>query len=86
MAAGERAAALPDPKWFVICADGGAQVDRFYTGTLAYPDICALECGNEECGWVDWEECTWAADCGLWTGAFWRTRRCGRRGRGTGEG
>jgi len=65
-AAGERAAALPDPKWFVICADAGAQVDRFFTGTLAYPDICALECGNEECGWVDWEECTWAADCGLY--------------------
>ena len=64
--AGERAAALPDPKWFVICADGGATVDRYGTGTLAYPDICALECGNEECGWADWEECTWAADCGLY--------------------
>lgn len=62
--AGERAAALPDPKWFVICADAGSQADRFFTGTLAYPDICALECGNEVCGWVDWEECTWAADCG----------------------
>ena len=57
---------VDDPAWFVICADAGAQVDRFSTGTLAYPDICALECGNEVCGWVDWEECTWATDCGLY--------------------
>jgi prepilin-type processing-associated H-X9-DG protein len=55
-----------DPARYVICADGGAQVEWMSTGTLAYPDICALECANEQCGWADWEECTWAADCGLY--------------------
>ena len=88
--AGERAAALPDPKWFVICADGGAMVHEFATGTLAYPDICALECGNEECGWVDWEECTEAADCGLYNhapmdGSFlvnWKLRQARARHKG----
>jgi prepilin-type processing-associated H-X9-DG protein len=58
-----------DQARYVICADGGAQVDTIMTGTLAFPDICALECANEHCGWVDWEECTWAADCGLYNHA-----------------
>ncbi len=65
-AAGLRRRQIGDPAWFVICADGGGQVDDIGTGTLAYPDICSLECANEACGWVDWEECTWAADCGLY--------------------
>lgn len=65
-AAGLTAEELGDPAVFVICADAAAQRESFSTGTLAYPDICALECANEVCGWVDWEECTWAADCGLY--------------------
>lgn len=68
-AAGKKVRQLGDPAWFVICADGGAQVERMSTGTLAYPDICALECANEVYGWADWEECTWAADCGLYNHA-----------------
>ncbi len=68
-AAGLAPEELGDPAAFVICADAGAQGDSFSTGTLAYPDICALECANEVCGWVDWEECSWAADCGLYNHA-----------------
>jgi len=64
--AGRNAREVSDPAWLVVFADGGAQVESIGTGTLAYPDICALECANEACGWVDWEECTWAADCGLY--------------------
>ena len=61
---GLRPEELGDPSVFVICADAGAQADYFSTGTLAYPDLCALECANEVCGWIDWEKCPWAADCG----------------------
>jgi hypothetical protein len=54
------------PDSYVIVADGGALAEAFSTGALAYPDLCALECGNSTCGWADWEYCTWAADCGLY--------------------
>lgn len=64
-AAGKQVRQVGDPAWYVIAADGGAQVERIGTGTLAYPDICALECANEACGWADWEECVWAVECGL---------------------
>jgi len=83
-AAGKKVRQLGDPEWFVISADGGAQVEWMSTGTLAYPDICMLECGNEVCGWADWEECTWAADCGLYNhapcdGSFLRNVELRRR-------
>jgi prepilin-type N-terminal cleavage/methylation domain-containing protein/prepilin-type processing-associated H-X9-DG protein len=58
---------VQDPVNFYICGDGGAQTAQLTgPGIIAYPDICCLECGNETCGWVDWEYCTWAADCGLY--------------------
>jgi prepilin-type N-terminal cleavage/methylation domain-containing protein/prepilin-type processing-associated H-X9-DG protein len=60
-------ASIEDTVNFVICSDGGAQPEVLGSpGLVAYPDICALECGN--CwGWVDWEACaSWAADCGLY--------------------
>lgn len=58
--------AVEDPVNFVICADAGATTDNFGVGTLAYPDICVLECSGG-CSWVDWEYCAaWAADCGLY--------------------
>lgn len=68
-ALGLRPEEVSDPSVFVICADAGSQGGNFSTGTLAYPDLCALECANEVCGWADWEECTWAADCGLYNHA-----------------
>jgi prepilin-type N-terminal cleavage/methylation domain-containing protein/prepilin-type processing-associated H-X9-DG protein len=46
---------VEDPVRFIICADAGVTSDDFSAGNLAYPDICALDCGNSQCGWVDWE-------------------------------
>jgi prepilin-type N-terminal cleavage/methylation domain-containing protein/prepilin-type processing-associated H-X9-DG protein len=58
---------VDDPVSFYICGDGGAQTAQLTgLGIAAYPDICALECANSTCGWVDWDYCTWAADCGLY--------------------
>jgi prepilin-type processing-associated H-X9-DG protein len=57
-----------DPVNFYIVGDGGAQTAYLFgVGICAYPDICALECANSVFGWADWEICTWAADCGLYT-------------------
>jgi len=58
---------VDDPTNYYICGDGGAQTDQLTgVGIAGYPDICCLECANEVCGWVDWEYCTWAVDCGLY--------------------
>ena len=57
---------VQDPVNFVIVCDAGGQTSDANIGTLAFPDICALECAN--CwGWVDWDICTWAEDCGLYS-------------------
>ena len=55
---------LEDPGWFVICADAGATVDDFCTGTLAYPDLCHLECAGPGDWEADWEKCPWSRECG----------------------
>lgn len=55
---------VDDPGWYVICADGGATVDDFCIGTLAYPDICCLECAGPGFWEADWEGCPWSRDCG----------------------
>lgn len=58
------ALAVENPAWYVICADGGATIDDFGTGTLAYPDLCGLECAGPG-GWeADWENCPWSRECG----------------------
>jgi prepilin-type processing-associated H-X9-DG protein/prepilin-type N-terminal cleavage/methylation domain-containing protein len=61
-----RVSTVPRPAWYVVCADAGYSADAFGTGTLSYPDICALECGNTACGWVDWEIAS--SDCAEWAG------------------
>jgi prepilin-type processing-associated H-X9-DG protein len=58
------ASAVEQPEWYVICADGGATTDDFGTGTLAYPDLCALECAAPGVWMPDWENCPWSRDCG----------------------
>ncbi len=69
-ARGARVSQVMEPERYVICADGGGLAEDISSGTLAYPDLCGLECANPLCGWVDWEEeCTWAADCGLYNHA-----------------
>ena len=55
---------VPDPAWYVICGDAGATVDSFTTGTLAYPDLCHLECAGPGDWEADWENCSWSRECG----------------------
>ena len=59
---------VDDPVNYVIVVESGPEGTGFGgIGSTAYPDMCALECGNEVCGWADWEACAeWAADCGLY--------------------
>ena len=68
-AAGQKMVEVNDPVNAIVCGDAGVTTDDFGLGTLAYPDLCNLECSNPCCGWYDWEYCTWAADCGLYNGA-----------------
>jgi len=50
-------AQVPDPVNWVVCGDSGIYAEAYNLGTLAYSDICAIECSN--CwGWSDWEACT----------------------------
>jgi prepilin-type processing-associated H-X9-DG protein len=56
--------AIPEPAWYVICADGGATIDDFCTGSLAYPDLCHLECAGPGDWEADWEKCPWSRECG----------------------
>jgi len=62
-------AAVGDPVSYVICNDAGPMGEDNSVGSMAYPDLCALECANSVCGWIDWEACTSAADCGLYVNA-----------------
>ncbi|UCC68907.1 MAG: prepilin-type N-terminal cleavage/methylation domain-containing protein [Armatimonadota bacterium] len=74
-AMGFKLVSIEDPVKWVVCGDSGANC-WLSPGLLAYPDICAMECG--QCwSWTDWETCTWAADCGMYqiapnTGALLR--------------
>ncbi len=56
-------AAVPDPSGFVIIGDGGVVVGDMSVGTLAYPEICCLECSGT-CVWVDWECGILDGECG----------------------
>jgi prepilin-type processing-associated H-X9-DG protein len=61
--------ASEDPAWFVVVADGGGSLGAFSTGTLAYPDLCHLECASaapaDPMHWqADWENCPWTRQCG----------------------
>ena len=63
-ALGAKLVEIQDTVNWVVCGDSGSNW-WISPGLLTYPDICAIECNN--CwGWVDWEICTWAADCGLY--------------------
>jgi prepilin-type processing-associated H-X9-DG protein len=57
-------AEVQDPSCYVICGDAGATVDAFLTGTLAYPDLCHLECAGPGDWEADWENCPWSRECG----------------------
>jgi len=55
---------IEDPSWFIVCADAGATVHDFCPGTLAYPDLCGLECAGPGYWEADWENCPWSQECG----------------------
>ncbi|HUU54055.1 MAG TPA: type II secretion system protein [Armatimonadota bacterium] len=60
-------AEVADASSFVIAGDAGNAAEGMGAGVIAYPEICALPCGNEVCGFADWEACAEpAADCGLY--------------------
>lgn len=57
---------IRDPSVFVVCADGGATTNAYCAGTLAYPDLCGLECAASA-DWsygADWQNCPWSQTCG----------------------
>jgi len=67
-----KTAGLSDPSKWVVCSDGGSQVnwpDR--TSWVAYPEVCRLDqCGSTckpSCG-ADWVNCSWSQDCGALKG------------------
>ena len=60
---------MEDPAWFVVVADGGGSLGGFCGGTLAYPDLCHLECASafpiDLAHWqADWQNCPWSRQCG----------------------
>jgi len=63
---GLKLVSVTDPVHYMITGDAGVSPELSGLGIVAFPDICALECGNEMCGWVDWEVCSSYADCGLY--------------------
>jgi prepilin-type N-terminal cleavage/methylation domain-containing protein/prepilin-type processing-associated H-X9-DG protein len=38
---------IDDPAWFVVCGDGGAQVDVWMVSLIAFPERCFPDCGGE---------------------------------------
>jgi prepilin-type processing-associated H-X9-DG protein len=77
---------IKDTAWYVVCGDGGAQVEFWDLNGLAFPDYCRANA----CGWcagtpgccaADWENCPLSQDCGVdvamhrdedgTTGPFW---------------
>jgi len=67
---GTKLVEVQDPVRYVVCGDGGAQTKAIAVPTVAYPDLCGLQCANSVCGYYDWEVCVeTAADCGLYNHA-----------------
>jgi prepilin-type processing-associated H-X9-DG protein len=69
---GLKLVSVNDPVSYVICGDGGAQTKAIAVPTIAYPDLCGLQCANSQCGYYDWEApgcVSTAADCGLYNHA-----------------
>jgi len=60
-------AAIQDPVKTLVVFEAGVYPMWAEGALVAYPDICAISCGNSACGWADWEACaSQAADCGLY--------------------
>jgi prepilin-type N-terminal cleavage/methylation domain-containing protein/prepilin-type processing-associated H-X9-DG protein len=50
---GLKLSSVEDPTNYIICGDSGATADYVCMGTVAYPDICNVECANCGCGGAD---------------------------------
>ena len=63
---GAKMASVQDPVRLIVIYPAGAYPAWHEVGLTAFPDICAMSCGN--CGGgFDWEACaSTAADCGLY--------------------
>ena len=59
---GTKLVEVQDPTNFVAVHDSGACTDLSSVGTVAYPDLCAMECASTWCGWVNWESDTGMCD------------------------
>jgi prepilin-type N-terminal cleavage/methylation domain-containing protein/prepilin-type processing-associated H-X9-DG protein len=59
---------IEDPVNYVVVGDAGCTIDDFCIGSLAYPDICCLECSGV-CGWADWTNST-CIDYGRYCGLY----------------
>jgi prepilin-type N-terminal cleavage/methylation domain-containing protein/prepilin-type processing-associated H-X9-DG protein len=96
-----KTARIDDPSWFVVCGDGGVQVDVFQVSFLAFPEACYTDCGGtpanqcESCA----ATCNTADNCGItymvknsgqwWTDATFRkqyTRHMGGSNLGFADG
>jgi len=53
-----------DPAGFIVCHDAGSCVDYTAPGHLAYPELCAAECSDEECAWAQWQTPGCVDTCG----------------------
>ena len=63
----KKLAAIQQPTSFVIVADGGWIPNSINPGTLVAPELCLLSCSGCSWYWVDWEVCTDASGCGLYS-------------------
>jgi prepilin-type N-terminal cleavage/methylation domain-containing protein/prepilin-type processing-associated H-X9-DG protein len=63
-ASGLKLVSVQDPVNAIVCFDSGHIYDDAGAGTLAYPDLCCIECSNPCCGWVDWEVASDPNCCG----------------------
>jgi len=67
---GVNPSAIKDPSWYIVCGDGGTQVEMWCLNQLMFPDWCRSNC----CGWcsgyvgccnADWANCDGTDLCGI---------------------
>jgi len=58
-------------RWMSFAEVGPSSAMLWYSGAIAYPDVCKLGCSV--CDWgpgADWEGCPWSVDCGAGSRSF----------------
>jgi len=84
---------IEDPVWFVVCGDGGVQVETFEIALLAFPEICFGDCCCKSCPDVEPYDCgvpiEWKEDGSWWNDSTLRrpyTRHLGGSNLGFADG